>query len=61
MQFQAYIIYAHVHRQQCVETTDMCDAYLAGLAVGYWNSKEDVIANWAIDKVFEPLTLNCLP
>ncbi len=29
-------------------------AYLAGLAVGYWKSKEDVINNWAIDKVFMP-------
>ncbi len=29
-------------------------AYLAGLAVGYWSSKEDVIKNWAIDKTFEP-------
>lgn len=29
-------------------------AYLAGLAVGYWASKEDVIKNWAIDKTFEP-------
>ena len=29
-------------------------AYLAGLAVGYWSSKEDVINNWAIDRTFEP-------
>ncbi len=29
-------------------------AYLAGLAVGYWTSKEDVIRNWSIDKVFNP-------
>ena len=29
-------------------------AYLAGLAVGYWKSKEDVIKNWAIDQTFEP-------
>ncbi len=29
-------------------------AYLAGLAVGYWSSKEDVVKNWAIDKTFEP-------
>lgn len=54
MQFQADIIDAPVQRPQCVETTAMGAAYLAGLAVGYWNSKEDVIANWAIDKVFEP-------
>lgn len=29
-------------------------AYLAGLAVGYWSSKEDVVKNWCIDRVFEP-------
>ena len=29
-------------------------AYLAGLAVGYWDSKEDVVKNWAIDARFEP-------
>lgn len=54
MQFQADICEAPVQRPQCVETTAMGAAYLAGLAVGYWNSKEDVIKNWAIDKVFEP-------
>lgn len=37
-----------------METTAMGAAYLAGLAVGYWASKEDVIKNWAIDRVFEP-------
>ena len=54
MQFQADIIDAPVLRPQCVETTAMGAAYLAGLAVKYWNSKDDVIANWAIDKKFEP-------
>jgi glycerol kinase len=29
-------------------------SYLAGLAVGFWSSKEDVIKNWALDKEFEP-------
>jgi len=38
----------------CVETTAMGAAYLAGLAVGYWASKEDVIKNWAIDRTFNP-------
>ena len=51
---QANIINAPVNRPQCVETTAMGAAYLAGLAVGYWASKEDVIKNWAIDKTFEP-------
>ncbi len=54
MQVQADIINAPVERPKCVETTAMGAAYLAGLAVGYWKSKEDVINNWAIDKVFMP-------
>ncbi len=55
MQTQADIIAAPVNRPQCVETTAMGAAYLAGLAVGYWKSKEEVIKNWAIDKVFDPI------
>lgn len=55
MQFQSDIINAPVKRPSCIETTAMGAAYLAGLAVGYWNSKEDVIKNWAIDKVFSPI------
>jgi len=54
MQTQADIINAPVERPQCVETTAMGAAYLAGLAVGYWTSKEDVIKNWAIDRTFQP-------
>lgn len=54
MQTQADIINAPVNRPQCVETTAMGAAYLAGLAVGYWSSKEEVIKNWAIDKTFKP-------
>ena len=54
MQTQADIINAPVNRPQCIETTAMGAAYLAGLAVGYWASKEEVIKNWAIDKTFIP-------
>ena len=54
MQMQADIIDAPVKRPTCVETTAMGAAYLAGLAVGYWKNKEDVVANWAIDKTFKP-------
>ena len=54
MQTQADIINAPVNRPSCVETTAMGAAYLAGLAVGYWNGKEDVIKNWSIDRTFEP-------
>ncbi len=54
MQMQADISGAPVNRPMCVETTAMGAAYLAGLAVGYWSNKEDVIKNWAIDRTFEP-------
>ena len=54
MQIQSDIIQAPVHRPKCVETTAMGAAYLAGLAVGYWANKEEVIKNWAIDRTFEP-------
>ena len=54
MQTQADIIDAPVKRPRCVETTAMGAAYLAGLAVGYWASKEDVKQNWAIDRTFDP-------
>ena len=54
MQTQADIINAPVQRPRCVETTAMGAAYLAGLAVGYWASKEDVVKNWAIDRTFAP-------
>lgn len=54
MQFQSDVIQAPVRRPVCVETTAMGAAYLAGLAVGYWKSKEDVLRNWAIDREFSP-------
>lgn len=54
MQFQSDIIGAPVRRPVCVETTAMGASYLAGLAVKYWGSKEDVIQNWQISKVFDP-------
>ena len=52
MQFQSDILDTKVLRPSCVETTAMGASYLAGLAVGYWKSKEDVIRNWSIDKEF---------
>ena len=54
MQTQADLIHADVLRPSCVETTAMGAAYLAGLAVGYWASQEEVARNWAIDRVFTP-------
>ena len=54
MQFQSDLIDKEVDRPACVETTAMGASYLAGLAVGFWASKEDVIKNWTLDKVFKP-------
>lgn len=54
MQTQADMSQAPVHRPNCVETTAMGAAYLAGLAVGYWKDKEDVKKNWSIDRIFQP-------
>lgn len=54
MQVQSDIINVPVIRSKCVETTAMGAAYLAGLAVGYWADKEDVIKNWQKDKSFVP-------
>ena len=53
MQFQSIILDCNVTRPKCIETTALGAAYLAGLAVGYWSSREDVKANWAVDKVFK--------
>ena len=54
MQTQADLIHAPVERPRCVETTAMGAAYLAGLAVGYWESREAVRKNWAIERIFTP-------
>jgi glycerol kinase len=54
MQFQADILGVRVQRPVVAETTALGAAYLAGLAVGYWDSLQDVTNNWAVDKVFTP-------
>ena len=54
MQFQADIVDTQVHRPQCIETTALGAAYLAGLAVGYWKNQEEIRDNWQIGRVFEP-------
>ncbi len=54
MQTQADIINVPVNRPQCVETTAMGAAYLAGLAVGYWKDLEDIKNNWMVDRIFLP-------
>lgn len=55
MQTQADIINVPVNRPQCVETTAMGAAYLAGLAVGYWKDLEDIKNNWMVDRTFVPI------
>lgn len=52
MQFQSDILGVDVLRPQCVETTALGAAYLAGIAVGYWEDIEDVRANWALSRTF---------
>ena len=54
MQSQADISDAAVERPRCIETTAMGAAYLAGLAVGYWPSVEDIKKNWTAVKTFLP-------
>ena len=54
MQFQADIVGTTVHRPQCIETTALGAAYLAGLAVGYWKDKEEIRENWMLGASFTP-------
>lgn len=54
MQFQADILGTRVDRPQIIETTALGAAYLAGLAVGFWASKEDLASHWLLDRSFEP-------
>jgi glycerol kinase len=54
MQFQADLLGVPVVRPQVLETTALGAAYLAGLAVGYWKSTDDIGANWRVDRRFEP-------
>jgi len=54
MQFQADILGVPVQRPQVAETTALGAAYLAGLAVGFWNSMQEVSKYWAVDRTFEP-------
>ena len=54
MQFQADIINTPVLRPSCIETTALGAAYLAGLAVGYWADQEEIVANGAVFRTFQP-------
>lgn len=54
LQFQADVLGVAVHRPKQTETTALGAAYLAGLAVGYWNTLDDIRRHWELDRIFEP-------
>lgn len=54
MQFQADILNVPVVRPRMTETTALGAAYAAGLAVGYWSGMEELRANWAADRTWQP-------
>jgi glycerol kinase len=54
MQFQSDILGVPVHRPRVIETTALGAAYLAGLAVGFWESKQAVVGGWALDREYLP-------
>jgi glycerol kinase len=54
MQFQADILGASVVRPVVTETTAMGACYLAGLAVGYWSSLDEIKAQWQVERCFKP-------
>lgn len=58
MQFQADVLNTEVVRPSVTETTAMGAAYLAGLAIGYWSSAEEIQKQWKIDRVFDPINTN---
>lgn len=54
MDFQSDILNVPVERPVTIETTALGAAYLAGLAVGYWENRDEIATQWAIDRKFEP-------
>ena len=54
MQMQSDLLRAPIVRPAVTETTALGAAYLAGLAVGYWESEEEITALWSVDRRFEP-------
>ena len=54
MQFQADVLGAPVYRPKVMETTALGAAYLAGLAVGYWENIEEIKKQWSVDRCFIP-------
>ena len=58
MQFQSDILQKEVLRPECIETTALGAAYLAGIAVGFWKDKEEVREKWALSNTFVPAMEN---
>lgn len=58
MQFQADVLGVPVVRPMVTETTALGAAYLAGLAVGFWSSKEEIVSQWKMDRRFEPTMMS---
>ena len=54
MQFQSDILGTHIDRPQNVETTALGAAYMAGLAVGFFKSRDEIAENMAIERTFTP-------
>jgi glycerol kinase len=54
MQFQSDILGVEVERPKITETTALGAAYLAGLAVGFWKSQDEIVQNWAVNRIFKP-------
>ena len=54
MQFQSDILNTNIQKPKVTETTALGAAYLAGLAVGFWSSKDDIKDNWSIARTFIP-------
>src|SRR5699024_1013 len=54
MQFQSDMLQVPVERPVIQETTALGAAYLAGLAVGYWESKEEIATQWQNERTFSP-------
>ncbi len=58
MQFQADLLGVPVVRPKVTETTALGAAYLAGLALGFWESKEEIASQWKAERRFEPAMAN---
>jgi glycerol kinase len=58
MQFQADMLGVRVCRPMVAETTALGAAYLAGLAVGYWQEPADILGHWALDREYQPAMLS---